>query len=94
MDKRIKILLADANEEFSQLLAASLNEETELTVVGSSTGADALRLIGETSPDVVIMDVILAGADGLGLLGEIMKLPEKDRPEVIVLSAFYSERVI
>ncbi len=45
----------------------------------------ALRILEETQPDVVILDLVMPGRSGLELLGEIEQRP--DAPPVLVLSA-------
>ena len=94
MESKWTVLLADASEEFRGLLMAALAETEEFEVVASvGDGAEAARLAEEKQPDLVVMDMILPGLDGLGLLDQLSIMKEK-RPEVIVLSQFMSERII
>ncbi len=87
MSDRKKIVLADASEEFRQLLADMIQEEEDLTVCAQTgSGEELLDLIGRHRPDVVIMDLMLAGMDGLEVLEEL----GNDRTRVLVLSAFSS----
>ena len=59
-------------------------------VVGSTgDGAEALRLVEERKPDLLILDTVLPGMDGFGLLS---RLPELGGPRAIVLSGFFSDR--
>ena len=68
----IKILLADADEEFRILLSDTLNAETDMEVVGSvNDGSDALRQMSAGDVDVLVMDLVLSGMDGLELLRHI-----------------------
>ena len=94
MESKWTVLLADASEEFRGLLMAALAETEEFEVVASvGDGAEAARLAEEKQPDLVVMDMILPGLDGLGLLDQLSIMKET-RPEVIVLSQFMSERII
>lgn len=94
MESKWTVLLADSSEEFRGLLMAALAETEEFEVVASvGDGAEAARLAEEKQPDLVVMDMILPGLDGLGLLDQLSIMKEK-RPEVIVLSQFMSERII
>lgn len=94
MESKWKVLLADASEEFRGLLQSALDETEEFTVVASvGDGAEAARLVREKEPDLVLMDMILPGLDGLGLLDQIAALREK-RSEVIVVSQFVSDKVV
>ena len=90
MQNMAKVLLADANEEFRALLAGAIEKTGEFTVVGSTgDGAEALRLVEEQKPDLLILDTVLPGMDGFGLLS---RLPELGGPRAIVLSGFFSDR--
>ena len=83
MEKCCKVLLADANEGFRSLLADQLERAEGFTVAGAvGDGREALRMVRETSPDLLVTDVILPGLDGLSLLKQ---LPKEGRPKIIVL---------
>ncbi len=87
MDKNIKVLLADTSEEFRLLLTDAFNMEPDITVVAATGDAEqVLSLCQETSPDVVVMDLVLSGMDGLELLRELSKL--SPGPRKLVLSSF------
>ena len=78
MEAKSKVLLADSSEEFRLLLKQSLEESGEFRVVGDTgDGEMAWELIQQTDPDVVIMDVILPGLDGISLL---QRMPRNERP--------------
>lgn len=95
MDKNIKVLIADSGEDFRILLKDILLAEGDFEVVGSTgDGADALDIIQQTSPNVVITDIVLSGLDGLGLLQRMSQMPEASRPAAIVLSGFASDHVL
>lgn len=94
MESKWKVLLADAGEEFRRLLQTSLEETEEFEVVASvGNGNDAVRLMRELQPDLVLMDMILPGLDGLGVLDEIAAMGER-RPEVIIISQFVGDKVV
>ena len=94
MEVRRTVLLADANEEFRTMLREEIDQTEEFTVVGSAgDGMEALQLIGQKRPDLLLMDVVLPGLDGFGMM---KKLKQADGycPKIIVLSAFCSDRVV
>ncbi len=69
MDTKRTVLLADASEEFRMMLQETIEQAGEFTVAASTgDGREALRLIGEKRPDLLLMDVALTGMDGLLLL--------------------------
>lgn len=85
MGEQKRVLVADSAAEFRQMLCDMLDGEADLQVVGQTgSGEELLRLIGQTHPDVVVMDLVLTGMDGLGVLEQL----KEDRPHTLVLSAF------
>ncbi len=94
MEKTVKLLLADAGEDFRLLCKEALREEEGIELSGlAGDGETLLRLIEEKQPDVVLMDMILPKLDGYGVLRSLAQR-EGCRPAVIVLSAFANDRVI
>ena len=92
MDNKIRILTADAGEEFRSLLNDALSEEPDMEVIASTgDGQEAIRLAKELVPDVVAMDLVLTRMDGLEVLCELASLTP--RPRVLVISSFASGAV-
>ena len=93
METKTRILIADANPDFSSLMSDLIAAEKDMEVVGSAdNGVDALALIGELQPDVLLLDLVLPKLDGLELL---RRLGESDcRVRVIVLSGFVNGQVV
>lgn len=85
MEKVKRIVIADASEEFRQMLSDMIENETDLTVAGQTgDGEELLNLVGRTKPDVVVMDLLLTTMDGL----EVMEKLGEHRPKLLVLSSF------
>ena len=92
MEKRSRVVLADANDGFRSLLGEAIEKTEEFTVVGSAgDGMEALRLCEEEHPQLLLTDVVLPGLDGFGLM---KRLDRQNGPKVILLSAFCSDRTI
>ena len=84
MEKRT-VVLADVNEEFRRMAAETIGGEDDMEVVGSTgDGCELLDLIRTRKPEVVVMDLVLTGMDGLAVLSELGEI----RPKVLVLSSF------
>ncbi len=95
MGNQVRILVADAGEEFRSLLAETLSDEEDLDIVGQTgDGAELVRMAGELRPDVLVMDVLLAQMDGLEALKEIDPANRWPKMEVLVLSNFVKEHVV
>jgi two-component system response regulator (stage 0 sporulation protein A) len=85
MELRKRVVIADASEEFRQMFADMIESETDLYLTGQTgDGEELLELISRTNPDVVVMDLLLTGMDGL----EVMDQLGEKKPKLLVLSSF------
>ena len=72
MTENIKIIIADDNKNFSENLEQFLESNEDMTVVGmTNNGLDALKMVEELEPDILILDLILPRLDGLGVLNHL-----------------------
>jgi DNA-binding NarL/FixJ family response regulator len=81
----VRVLIVDDDELFAESLAAMLNEEDRLDVVGwVSNALDAISFVTTEHPDVVLMDVAMPGMNGV----EAAKIIARDDPQtrVVLLS--------
>ena len=85
-------LLQDSKEENEELqLRFSL--EQEFRVVGRSTnGEKAIEQIKELKPEVLIINLILSGGDGVSVIRKIRS--ENSNIKIIVLSSMTSEEIV
>ena len=87
MNEQKRVLIADGSEEFRRMLADMMETEEDLMLAGQTgDGEELLRMVREQHPDVVVMDLLLTGMDGLEVLEQLGDI----RPRVLVLSAFAS----
>ena len=94
METKIIVAIADPNEDIRKVLNETFASETDIRVAGSvCDGPAALDLVRRTTPDVLVMDLILPGIDGIGVLERINGFPGK-KPIVILTSAFARENVV
>lgn len=94
MINEVKILIADDNREFCDLLKEFINQEDNLSLVGVAyNGLEALELIEAEKPDVVVLDIIMPHLDGIGVLEKISAAKLSPRPKVIMLTAFGQESI-
>ena len=93
METKIRVLIADANSDFCKLLTDLLAKEPDMESVGvAGDGLEALTLVTELQPDVLLMDLVLPKLDGLEVL---RRLPDTGAPcRVIVLSGFFNGKVV
>lgn len=94
MEKVSRIIIADQNEEFRLMLADSAKNESGIEVVGGTgDGVELLKLIADSKPDVVVMDLILQNREGISVLREYYG-KSGYRPAFIILSAFMQEKIV
>ncbi|MFD9482870.1 response regulator [Streptomyces sp. NPDC059991] len=62
----VRVVLADDQPLVRSGLRVLMADHPDLEVVGeASTGAEAVQLVGDISPDVVVMDIRMPGMDGI-----------------------------
>ncbi|GAA2162778.1 response regulator transcription factor [Pedococcus bigeumensis] len=73
MPAPVRVLLVDDHEVFVDALALCLGDYPDIVVEGSATTVtQGLRRLRETRCDVVVLDLALAGEDGLTLAREAL----------------------
>jgi two-component system nitrate/nitrite response regulator NarL len=76
----IRIVLADRQEIFREGLKRLLESEPDFVVVGGAgTAAEVLRLVDALDPDVLLLDLRLAGAESLEVIKALAKKPYRVR---------------
>jgi DNA-binding NarL/FixJ family response regulator len=91
--RKISVLLADDHTMFRQGLATILASYGGVEVVGEvPNDEEALRLVGELNPDVVIMQVQMPFERAKESLGRMRALPHP--PKVIVVTMFEEPRYV
>ena len=76
MAAHIKVLIADADRDFFQLLSDRLTAEGAETVGWAADGAAALELCSRMKPDVLLLDLVLPKLDGLAVLRRLKETGE------------------
>ena len=95
LENEIRILIADSSPEFRSILKDSIGMENGMTVVGeTSNGLEVQTLVEKKNPDILLMDVVLSGLDGLGVLKQLSQKRADKKPAVIILSYFLNEHTI
>jgi two-component system response regulator DevR len=91
----IRVFLLDDHEVVRRGVAAALEAEADITVVGEEgDGAKAIERIRECSPDVAVLDVRLGGGNGDGIA--VCRQITAEFPEVrsLILTSFDSDRAL
>lgn len=94
MREKISVLIADDNKIFTDELAAYFKTLPDITVAGVAyDGNEALGMISQTHPDVVILDIIMPERDGLSVLKQL-SVSKSQKPVCIILSVTGSSSIM
>ncbi len=92
---KLNVAIADDNERMLRLLGDIISTDEELEVVGLATdGEEACKMIKDTEPDVVLLDIVMPKLDGLGVLDKVNHdVTIKKLPSFIIISAIGNEKI-
>jgi NarL family two-component system response regulator LiaR len=86
----ITVLLADDHALVRDGVRAYLQTQRDMLVVGeAASGAEAVRLVAEHAPDVVLMDLVMPDTDGVEATRRVRAI--SPRTQVIVLTSFHED---
>lgn len=84
-----RILVADTGEDFRRSFVEAVRAEGDIQVAGDTgDGVELLRMVETQRPDVIVMEMVLTGMDGLEVLEALPTLKLERRPRVLILSSF------
>lgn len=92
--RELSVILVDTNVQERESKQKILEGQGMKVVMSTGNGNQALNGIRMKHPDVVIMDIVLPGIDGIGILDETRELAEYERPMFIVETALRKENMI
>ena len=93
MSEPIRILLVDDHKIVRQGVRAFFDAQEEIEVIGEAgSGAAAVKMVEELVPDVVLMDLIMPGMDGV----EATRLAKNISPrtQIVVLTSYHDDEHI
>lgn len=71
--KKVKVLIVDDHEIFRNGVKQLINNENDMEVIGeASSGEEALQIVANLAPDVIIMDIRMQGMNGLDTSKQIL----------------------
>ncbi|MFI7015019.1 response regulator [Streptomyces sp. NPDC050164] len=90
----IRVVLADDERMVRTALRAILSAESDLEVVGeAATGAEAVSVVRDLRPDVVLMDVRMPEIDGIRATEQILATLDEP-PRIVVVTTFENDSYV
>jgi two-component system response regulator (stage 0 sporulation protein A) len=91
--KTANIVILESNEEYLNELKNYFENSTDFNVCGISTNGNVgISLINRCKPDVVVLNLVLGGVDGFGIMEHIKN--NNIKCEVIVVSNFSDDKIV
>ena len=92
MENCTTVMIADNSEEFCGALAAALQRAEGFQVMGiANDGEQAIRMVTERKPQVLVLDLMLAKQDGIAVMKALSNLDRK--PIILATSRFVTDYV-
>ncbi len=93
--EKLSVAIADDNERIVEMLNIMIRNENGMEIVGTAgNGEDAVEMIRKSTPDVVLLDLIMPKMDGLGVMEKLKEDKALTKqPVFIVISAVGQEDV-
>ena len=90
MGEQISVMIVDDHEVVRKGIRAYLESTSEFKVVGeASSGQEAIQRVVDLVPDVILMDLMMPGMDGIQATRQIKKL--SPRSQIVVLTSFHED---
>jgi NarL family two-component system response regulator LiaR len=87
---RTSILIADDHEVVRNGIRSYLETITDFQVVGeAASGEEALSMVSELIPDIVLLDLIMPGMDGIETTRRVRQI--SPRTQVVVLTSYHED---
>ena len=92
MDHPTTVIIADNSEEFCSALSEALLQTGRFEIAGTALdGEQALRMITERKPEVLVLDLMLSKRDGISVLKELAN--QDCKPAILATSGFITDYV-
>jgi two-component system response regulator DegU len=89
----LKVVIADDHRLMLEAIKTALEQADDIEIVGETTsGSQVLPLVGQTDPDVVLLDYRMPEIDGLACLDRLQQ--RYPRVKVVMLSAVDDSQLI
>ena len=83
-----RVLVVDDDTLVAEVTARLLASIGQVIVERAHDGPSAVRLAGEFKPDIVFLDLVMPGMDGLEVARQLRAMAHIKRPKIVALTAF------
>lgn len=90
---QLKVVIADSNLQERESKQLSMEARGMKVILSTGDGNKALKVINDGKADIVVMDMVLSGVDGIGILEESRNICEK-KPIIIIQTALRMENLV
>lgn len=94
IENRLRVIVADNNVQDRESKAKAMEEAGIEVLLVTGDGNKALDAIKKNQPDIVVMDMILPGIDGIGILEELDRQELFRRPVIIIETALRMSHMV
>jgi two-component system, NarL family, response regulator LiaR len=89
----IRLLIADDHPIVRKGLRALLEDQPGVEVIAEATdGAETVEQARQLKPDVILLDLVMPGKDGLYAIGEIKR--EQPEARILVLTSYFEDEQV
>ncbi|MDP4946272.1 MAG: response regulator [Alishewanella sp.] len=82
-----KIMHVEDDESIRMIVEMALVELSEFTLCSCERGLEALKLLGQFKPDLILLDSVMPAMDGLQTLKELRNMPNGQHIPVVFMTA-------
>ena len=90
---QLKVEIADSNLQERESKQLSMEARGMKVILSTGDGNKVLKVINDGKADIVVMDMVLSGVDGIGILEESRNICEK-KPIIIIQTALRMENLV
>lgn len=82
-----KVLVVEDNHDIRTIVKAALEMVGGLEVLACESGSEALEALADFAPQLVLLDVMMPGMDGPGVMARLRERPDTAQIPVVFLTA-------
>lgn len=90
---QLKVVIADSNLQERESKQLSMEARGMKVILSTGDGNKVLKVINDGKADIVVMDMVLSGVDGIEILEESRNICEK-KPIIIIQTALRMENLV